>query len=286
MPIVIIAAAGTFFLATAFVVTGALLSGDSYRPARRKTDVPPGEAAAPRPANARTRATDRLPDRLPAAPNLPMPPPVEAPPLVPSSAPPASPKVDDVAAALLQSGVGRSIAVVGGARNVGTTLTAIALARALSRGARVVLVDLAFVSPNIDVISSEPSAPGLADLVRGRASFGDIITRDRVSHAHVVAAGQVGGDAAGLMQSQMLWAAVGALSQSYDFLVLDGGSQSDIALAPLAQVAPHAILVGGEMPAQSLAALAGQLQSAGFAEVTALSGPPPALEELAAQSAA
>jgi hypothetical protein len=88
------------------------------------------------------------------------------------------------------------------------------------------------------------------------------------------------------MQSQMLWAAVGALSQSYDFLVLDGGSQSDIALGPLAQVAPHAILVGGESPAQSLAALAGQMQSAGFADVTVLSGPPPALEELAAQSAA
>jgi Mrp family chromosome partitioning ATPase/phage shock protein A len=281
MPIVLIAAAGTFCLATAFVVTGALLSGDSYRPARRKTDVETDVAAsAARPATARTRAADHLP----AAPNLP--PPVQAPPLVPATAPPGPTRLDDIVATLHRPDAARSIAVIGSARNVGTTLTAIALARALSSTARVVLVDLAFASPNVDVISNDPAAPGLAELVRGTASFGDVITRDRVSRAHLVAAGQVGGDAAGLMQSQMLWAAVGALSQSYDYLVLDAGSQSDIALGPVAQTASFAVLVGGDTPARSLDAVAGQLQSAGFAEVAVLSGPPPMLEELAAQSAA
>ncbi len=96
-----------------------------------------------------------------------------------------------------------------------------------------VLVDLAFGSPNIDVISNDPAAPGIADLVRGAASFGDIITRDRASRAHLVAAGQVGNDAAGLIHSQMLWAAVGALAQSYDYLVIDAGAQSETALAPI-----------------------------------------------------
>jgi Mrp family chromosome partitioning ATPase len=176
--------------------------------------------------------------------------------------------------------------VIGSARNVGTTLTAIALARTLARTARVVLVDLAFGSPNIDVISNDPAAPGMAELVRGQASFGDVITRDRGSRAHLVTAGQVGGDAAGLLQSQMLWAAIGALSQSYDYLVLDAGAQSEIALASVAASAPHAVLVGGDTPADVLTALADQLQSAGFAQVTILSGPPPMLEEAAAQSAA
>jgi hypothetical protein len=46
------------------------------------------------------------------------------------------------------------------------------------------------------------------------------------------------------------------------------------------------VLVGGETPANAVAALAGQLQSAGFAEVVVLTGPPPALELAAAQSAA
>ena len=44
----------------------------------------------------------------------------------------------------------------------------------------------------------------------------------------------------------MLWGALGALKQSYDHLVIDAGSQSDIALAPVAATAPYAVLVGGE----------------------------------------
>jgi Mrp family chromosome partitioning ATPase len=126
----------------------------------------------------------------------------------------------------------------------------------------------------------------MAELVRGMASFGDIITRDRGSRAHLVTAGQVGNDANGLIQSQMLWAAVGALKQSYDYLVVDVGAQPEVALGPVAATAPYAVLVGGETQANALAALAGQLQSAGFTQVAVLTGPPPALEEAAAQSAA
>ena len=282
MPIVLIAAFGTFCLAAAFVVTGALLSGESYRPARRKSDGVP-EAQPARPANARSRAGDRLP----AAPTLAVPASPSPRVAAASAPPPSGPTIEDIAAALHQSGEGaRSIAVVGSARNVGTTLTAIALARTLARTARVVLVDLAFRSPNIDVISNDPAAPGMAELVRGMASFGDVITRDRGSRAHLVTAGQVGNDANGLLQSHMLWAAVGALKQSYDYLVIDVGAQSEIALGSVAATAPYAVLVGGDTPANALTALAGQLQSAGFAEVAVLAGPPPALEQAAAQSAA
>ena len=53
-------------------------------------------------------------------------------------------------------------------------------------------------------------------------------------------------------------------------------------LAPVAATAPYAVLVGGETPADALAALAGQMQAAGFAEVAVLTGPPPALEQAAA----
>ena len=51
----------------------------------------------------------------------------------------------------------------------------------------------------------------------------------------------------------MLWGALGALKQSYDHLVIDAGSQSDIALAPVAATAPYAVLVGGETPANAVA---------------------------------
>src|SRR5205807_7867537 len=118
---------------------------------------------------------------------------VAPPPLEVAAPAPAADSVDALAAELLQAGDGaRRIAVIGSAREVGTTLSAIALARLLARSARVILVDLSFASPNIDVISNDPSAPGMADLVRGTASFGDIITRDRGSRLHLVAAGPVG----------------------------------------------------------------------------------------------
>jgi Mrp family chromosome partitioning ATPase len=212
----------------------------------------------------------------------------QAPPIVPAATPPLSNStVDDVAAALRQLDEGaRRIAVIGSARNVGATLTAIALARMLSRTASVVLVDLAFGSPNVDAISKEPNAPGIAELVRGTASFGDIITRDRGSRAHLVTAGQVGNDATDLRRSPMLWTAVDALAQSYDYLVLDAGAQPEIALTAVAATAPCAVLVGGETPASAVDALAGQLQSAGFAQVMVLTGLPPALEEATAQSVA
>ena len=48
------------------------------------------------------------------------------------------------------------------------------------KDANVVLVDLAFGAPNLSVISTDPKAPGIAELVRGTASFGDIITRDQI----------------------------------------------------------------------------------------------------------
>jgi Mrp family chromosome partitioning ATPase len=165
-------------------------------------------------------------------------------------------------------------------------LTAIALARALSRDARVVLVDLAFASANADEDSKDPSSHGIADLVRGEASFSDIIIRDPGSQAHLVTVGQVNNDAHELLQSQVLWDAVHALAQSYDYLVLDAGAQSDTVLDLVATTAPYAVLVCGDTPVTAISGFAGQLQQAGFAHVAIMSGSPPALEEVTTQSAA
>jgi succinoglycan biosynthesis transport protein ExoP len=241
--------------------------------------APPAPA---RPINTRTRASDHLPP----APNLPQTA-LQAPPIVPAAAPAAAPTLEDAVADIRHLGEeARRIAVIGSARDVGTTLTAIALARTLARHARVILVDLAFASPNIDVISDDATAPGMAELVRGEASFGDIITRDQASRAHIVTAGQAGSDSARLLQSQMLWAALGALAHSYDYLVVDAGAHSEPILGSLAGATAYAVLVGGDTPLNTLNAMAGQLQASGFAHVAPLSGPPPALEQVAAQSAA
>ena len=84
----------------------------------------------------------------------------------------------------------------------------------------------------------------------------------------------------------MLWAALDALAQSYDYLVVDAGSKTETALPQLAACAPCAVLIGGASKPAAIDAATAELQTAGFAEVSVLSGPPPELEHAAVQSAA
>ena len=111
------------------------------------------------------------------------------------------------------------------------------------KDANVVLVDLAFAAPNLSVISTDPDAPGIADLIHGTASFGDIITRDQYSRVHLVATGNLGGEAAALAASPMLATVMEALVRSYEHVVLDIGAATEIALRRFAPLAPRAVLV-------------------------------------------
>ena len=162
-----------------------------------------------------------------------------------SATPVVASTVEMFARELRQTGPGGVIAV-GTVRNVGTTYAAIMLARALADEANVVLVDLAFSSPNLSVISTEPNAPGIAELVHGTASFGDVITRDQYSRVHLVAAGNVGGDVATLASSPTLATVIEALSHSYDHVVIDMGSASDVAAERFVSFATHAMLVAAD----------------------------------------
>jgi len=181
--------------------------------------------------------------------------------------------VEHIAQGLRQAGdAGRRVTVVGTMRNVGTTYAAITLARALAKEANVVLVDLAFGAPNLSVISTDPNAPGIAELVRGTASFGDIITRDQFSPLHLVATGNVGTDAAALAASPMLATVIEALLHSYSYVVIDAGSAADVAVERFAPLAQRAVLVAAD-PASPATRAAGQrLIMAGFTDVTLLAG--------------
>lgn len=282
IPIVLITAMATFCVCSAFVVTGTLLSGGFFRAGPMQFDPVPlnaqRPAEPPRSPDTRTRTTDRF---VPA-PAVPAQPPPEEPP-----AGPLTVAVEDIAATLQHAGeIGRRVAVIGVMHNVGTTLTAIALVRALARNARVILIDLAFNSPNLDVISSDPTAPGLANLVRGEASFSGIITRDTGSRAHVVTAGRIEGDPHALITSHMLAAALDALAQSYDYFIVDAGALPELAMAPVVRVAPYALLMTGEAASNADAAWRDQLLSAGFAKVAVLKGAPPPLDQAASSSSA
>jgi Mrp family chromosome partitioning ATPase len=207
----------------------------------------------------------RMAASAPIAPMRPMTPPKAA-----AAASLAVSTIADVAASLRGGGeAGRRVCVIGSAHNVGTTYAAISLARALGTQGSAVLVDLAFSAPNLSVISTDPQAPGMAEFLRGQASFADIITRDQFSNVHLVATGNVGGDGAGLAASPMLPSAIDALAQSYDFVVVDSGAIGDVATPPLAS---HAMLIAPEMSSVAARSAHDRLAAAGFADVNVVLG--------------
>src|SRR3569833_3433280 len=125
------------------------------------------------------------------SPHTPLPPRMAAPPLSPqmgSGLGPAAPAivplpvstVDQIARNLRQSGdAGRRVTVVGGARNVGTTYAAITLARPHAQETIVVLVDFAFSAPNLSVNSSDPNAPGIAEIITKTTTNNNNNTHDQ-----------------------------------------------------------------------------------------------------------
>ena len=271
LPTVLIAAFAAFALSAGFIVTGALLASapSSY-----------GYAYAPAGYGAPAYAAPAM-----ATPVMLR---VDSPPLMPAAAPPAAmaamplaamplavSTVEQIAQSLRQAGDGgRRVTVVGAMRNVGTTYAAISLARALANDANVVLVDLAFGAPNLSIISTDPKAPGIAELVRGTASFGDIITRDQYSPVHLVATGNVGNDGPALAASPMLATVIEALVRSYDHVVIDVGSAADIAVERFAPLTARAVLVAADPASPATRSARERLMMAGFADVTLLAGAP------------
>ena len=253
LPTVLIAAFAAFALSAGFVVTGALLAQ-------------PSAPAYP--------ATPAIGARMAR---------VDSPSLMPAAAPfggsPRSPMpattVEQIARDMRHAGDdGRRAIVVGSMRNVGTTYAAIALARDLAQDANVVLVDMAFGSPNLSIISDAPKAPGIAELVAGTATFGDIITRDQYSPLHVISAGEIGADARTLASSPVVTTMIDALARSYDYVVIDAGSAANTALDGLAPFAARAVLVTPDPTSLTAKAVRERLMAVGIADVTLLNGAP------------
>jgi succinoglycan biosynthesis transport protein ExoP len=238
LPIVTVATLATLILFAGLVTTSELMrhspSAAPAMPVRLAADAP-ARAAAPSPALA-----------------------------TPASA------VEAAADALRAAGdAGRRVAVFAAAPRAGG-LSALELARALARNGRVVLVDLAQEASGFAAGSTDPHAPGLAEVVRGTASFGDIITRDRLSRLHLIGAGHLGTDRSAVVASPRLTMMIEALARTYDHVVVDAGSAAG-APAQLHRIAPHAMLVASGQAEETNAARE-RLAAAGFADVTVLDG--------------
>jgi polysaccharide biosynthesis transport protein len=181
---------------------------------------------------------------------------------------------------------GRRITLVGVMRNVGATTAAIALGRTLGRHGSVVLVDLAFGSRNLAAISSDPTAPGIAELIQGSASFGDVITRDRHSRMHLVMAGRAAADAQAIIDAPRLSITLEALAQSYDYLVVDASALPAMAADRFVSVIPRVVLITTDIDDPLTFKARDELLHAGFAEVSTLVHPGEAHRAPAAQAAA
>jgi len=258
IPIVIITTLAAAFVATAFVVSGTLLGEGTPQSLREQASAKSRERMSLFGLFRRKKSAE-----------------VAQPPAAKVMA------IEDLARALRQLGeAGRRITVVGAARNVGTTYTSLGLARGLAtQGGRVVLVDLALGAPNLAVISTNPDAPGFAELVRGTATFGQIVTRDKFSRVHLVATGKVAGEGAVILSSPRLVMALEALARSYDHVVIDAGAVPEINVEPFARMAPRAVLVTADPAHPATQAARERLIAAGFTDVTVFRGAPREVKE-------
>ncbi|HEY0235395.1 MAG TPA: lipopolysaccharide biosynthesis protein, partial [Afipia sp.] len=120
-------------------------------------------------------------------------------------------------------------------------------------------------------ISIDPAAPGLTDLMNGSASFGQIITKDRLSGVHLVGAGR--NPDRTVLQSPRLGMAVDALLRAYDHVVLNAGTAASLPPALIA-VQAHAVIVPApDINAAARTAMRDQLLASGFIAVTILNAP-------------
>ncbi len=249
LPTVLIATFATLLLSSGLVMTREIMAAP-VGPAPVRVDPALGmsDALAPRLA-----AIANEPPRPPAAAGVP------------------TGSIVSVADNLRHAGAaGERLAVFGAMPGINTTQTAIKLARALADDSRVVLVGLASGATAIRGISNEPSANGLAELARGTASFGSIITKDKLSPLHLISAGQAPVDRVGLLASPGMVTNFNALARSYDHVVIDAGEAAGPEIERISEVAPNAVLVTDTLSNAATTSARDRLLASGFSDVRIL----------------
>jgi uncharacterized protein involved in exopolysaccharide biosynthesis len=301
LPIVLIATLATLLLTSGLVVTGELLRMTAPRtlavaPAQVHAAVqaPMAEPVVIEPAVIETEAPALAPavaeERIAAAVRKPVPEPVvsAAEPVVRETAlapsaevsPPVN-EIERLAADICAPGPGaRKVTVLGTAPGESIARTALVLARLMARDLKVVVVDLAASSPVIADASSDPHAPGLAELMQGEASFTQIITKDRLSRVQLVSAGRPGFDRA-LLQSPRLLLAIDALMRVYDRVVLEAGTADDLPAELLTVLGRAVVVPDAAMDAEARTQMSADLKAVGFSDVTMLSKACEPSEEIA-----
>ena len=283
IPIVLVATLATLLLVVAFIATGELLGGDTYRrvemavaaaapaPAPRPAPVPNSEVKLPAWMRAREVAKGP-PEPPPSEPPPAAPPPAEAEaaPVVEVAAepeprvpqPPPVPPLELLADQVRRLGQG-SVVVTPANPGDGAPRVASALAQTLADGrANTVLVSLD--AEGNSIVAAEPDAPGASDLFSGRASFAEVIRRDQSGRVHVISAGREMGGIEALLAQPRLAILIGALARTYDHVIVATPALAGIAGAErLAQFARMTVLVTAPGADEAI----GDLAARGFQNV-------------------
>ncbi|MGO9698251.1 MAG: GumC family protein [Xanthobacteraceae bacterium] len=263
LPTVLIATFATFVVCCGIVVTREFLANPAtdaaIRPARVARPVTTTTPAATMPASEPQSATGRLGARLAAVVKR------RRPASVPVTA------LGEFAHGLHNArGEGSQIAFFGVAPYLGTSGIAIKFARALAHEARVVLVVLGSGDAAIKEISSDPSAPGLAELADGEASIGDIITKDRMSGLNLIVSGRAPAAPGEVLAAPGMSKNFKALAYTYGHVVIDAGVVDGADMASIATLASHAILLVETLSNLGTDKARERLEDAGFNDVTIL----------------
>src|ERR1700694_5735336 len=267
LPIVLIATLATLMLTAGAVATGELLRMTAPRAAAPRAEVVFASELAPVPAPAAVTVADA--DDAPVFDEIRQEIESEPGPDIASELT----EIEQLAEALRGAGeAARKVTIVGTASSESITLTALALARLIAANARVVVVDLSASRTAISAGSVDPSAPGLAELMLGEASFSQVITKDRLSRVHLVSAGRPGSDRA-LLQSPRLTLAIDALLRVYDHVLLDAGTASDLPAELLTAQARAVVVPDASMAADARTLMCDQLGAVGFSDGAMLSKP-------------
>lgn len=280
-PIVLIATLATLVLSLALIATSALMrasaAAPAYGPAYGSAYYAPGHAQAfvMQRLTSRRMIDEELAPHM-AADQSPVAADAEAPGHTPSHPLRAeATSIDDLASKLRDGGTGHCVTFFRLAPDAGASLAALAAARLLARDWLVVLVRLEADPPELPSLISNPNAPGVTDLVAGKASFGEVIGRDRLSRAHLIPHGGADIGAADVVESMRFVTMINALTRTYDHVIVDAGLIGKAPVEKLAATASRAVLVTArtedsrtedseELPAQD------RLTSAGYSDLVVL----------------
>ncbi|HSI39652.1 MAG TPA: exopolysaccharide transport family protein [Xanthobacteraceae bacterium] len=254
-PMVLMATFATFFVLTALVALGGILSAPP-------TGRPGAPAPIPDPAD-EGKPAHHLPWIGGASAND------------PSQGPKAS-SLDGTLADLarlveLRGSAARIVVVTGPAPDEGASRCALALGRALATTERrVVLVCLDAGSPTLSFLTVDPRAAGLTDLLFGVASFSESIHREAASRCHVIPPGRdSGGNVDRLVGADRLALILNALAQTYDHVVVASPPLGGVTGADrLARLSPTVVLVTQPgSPATDAVEAFDALATRGFADI-------------------